>query len=225
MRHFIHICTIAIMGLWLTACNNATTRVDVAEDNLTPFIKSQLDKYPYITLQDFYKGCFQDYFGPAHIISDTSKVYQYITYELSTIDSISDDYFEPCYAHGNYYRVSLSVIRDSIIPINAYTDAFIRSTLDTLPSIDNNWIDNWNKSASLIKKAAQEAQHHCLLNHFEQDSIMIDSLLRKGEYVVHHSNTFNRHHHPHYRIIRSDIFEKEILPLISAHIQSKQPSL
>lgn len=31
----------------------------------------------------------------------------------------------------------------------------------------------------------------------------------------HHSKAFNEAYHPHYRIVRRDIFEKEILPLIT----------
>lgn len=33
--------------------------------------------------------------------------------------------------------------------------------------------------------------------------------------VRHHSKAFNEAYHPHYRIVRRDIFEKEILPLIT----------
>ena len=33
--------------------------------------------------------------------------------------------------------------------------------------------------------------------------------------VKHHSRAFNEAYHPHYRIVRRDIFEKEILPLIN----------
>jgi len=36
--------------------------------------------------------------------------------------------------------------------------------------------------------------------------------LSEGKYVVHHSRKFNQHYHPHYRIIRRDLFEEKILP-------------
>ena len=34
------------------------------------------------------------------------------------------------------------------------------------------------------------------------------------KYVVSHSDAFKTAYHPHYRIVRRDIFEQEILPLI-----------
>jgi hypothetical protein len=47
---------------------------------------------------------------------------------------------------------------------------------------------------------------------FSQDSTRIATLLQEGKYVVHHSEKFNKHYHPHYRIIRKDLFEEKILP-------------
>jgi hypothetical protein len=52
------------------------------------------------------------------------------------------------------------------------------------------------------------------LENFEEDLEMIHSVLKQGEYAVHHSETYNSEYHPHYRIIEKSIFEKEILPLI-----------
>ena len=42
-----------------------------------------LSNYPQSTLQDVYKSCFQDYFGPAHIISNREAARRYIEYELA----------------------------------------------------------------------------------------------------------------------------------------------
>ena len=51
---------------------------------------------------------------------------------------------------------------------------------------------------------------------------LADAMVRSAEgmptpdkkYVVSHSAAFREAYHPHYRIVRRDIFEQEILPLI-----------
>ena len=37
------------------------------------------------------------------------------------------------------------------------------------------------------------------------------------EYVMHHSKSYGVAYHPHYRIMRRDIFDKEILPYIKEY--------
>ena len=50
----------------------------------------------------------------------------------------------------------------------------------------------------------------------EEDRLAIESLLGEGRYAWHHSRAYNEHYRPHYRLIRRDIFERELLPLIEA---------
>ena len=52
------------------------------------------------------------------------------------------------------------------------------------------------------------------LEGYREDSTLLAHLLKEGKYVVHHSRKFNEHYHPHYRIIRRDLFEEKILPLL-----------
>ena len=46
------------------------------------FIRSYLSKYPEATLQDIYKGSFQDVFGPAHLLTNREAVKNYIIKEM-----------------------------------------------------------------------------------------------------------------------------------------------
>ena len=52
------------------------------------------------------------------------------------------------------------------------------------------------------------------LPHYSEDHRYIDSILSKGKYAVSHSPEFREAYHPHYRIVRRDIFEQSIKPLI-----------
>ena len=36
-------------------------------------LKEQIKNHPYQTLQDVYKSCYQDEYGPGHIIADESS--------------------------------------------------------------------------------------------------------------------------------------------------------
>ena len=50
----------------------------------TAFARIATD-YPMATLQDLYKSCFQDYFGPAHIVADREGAVRYIRQELAEL--------------------------------------------------------------------------------------------------------------------------------------------
>ena len=184
-------------------------------------ITEMIMERPEATLQDIYKSCFQDYFGPAHIIANRHSARDYIVKELLHATITDSSYYEPCGWRGNYVRVNLNVLTDSIISADAFAELFFRSTPNSTPVVDEQWINEWNKIASLVKEIVQEQaprlpRKMALIEHFERDSSLIDNLLKEGKYVMHHSEEYSNAYNPHYRIIRRDIFEQEILPLIES---------
>ena len=81
-------------------------------------LKEQIKNHPNQTLQDVYKSCYQDEYGPGHLISNESSCINSLYQE---INSIEKDYkpitlFEQTGLKGNYLRVDLTLIRDGIIP-------------------------------------------------------------------------------------------------------------
>lgn len=178
------------------------------QSGIAAHISRTVEKYPHITLVDIYKGAFQDYMGPAHIIPDSRTARTYIVKELETADTLMRDYYEPCSWMGNYYRVNLSVIKDGLVPLDTFTEAFVKSAkgVDTL--LIKEWKKVWDNALPAIRESAPN------ISCFEEDSVKIENLLQNGEYVIHHSSIFNEKYHPHYRIIEKKIFEKEILPLL-----------
>ena len=162
-----------------------------------------LRKYPDTSLQDVYKSCFQDYFGPAHAIASRDMARKYIEQELNS--AVCDDtcYYEPCGWRGNYYRVGLSAVADSLL------------TLDELA--DERWVNEWNRTLKIVRDVVKEnasriSRNSPLMRDFTADSTAIADMLAQGKYVVHHSDRYNELYHPHYRIVSRDIFEREILP-------------
>ena len=178
-------------------------------------VKEFFEKYPQATLQDVYKNNFQDYFGPAHIMARREGVLAYLNSELQQMDkeegSSSDlsgrKYYTPCGWRHNYYQVSLQVIKDGIMSVEEFADAFMAGG-GAAPQVSQQWIDEWEVIKGVVKDVAPD------LEGYKADAKKIDALLKEGKYVVHHSGKFEEAYRPHYRIIRGDIFENVVLPKI-----------
>lgn len=60
------------------------------------FVRTYLDRYPEATLQDIYKGSFQDVFGPAHLLRNREAVIKYIQYEIESSTPLTGEDYVPC---------------------------------------------------------------------------------------------------------------------------------
>ena len=202
-------------------------------------VKAFLERYPKATLQDVYKNNFQDVYGPAHIMASREGVIAYLERELkkmkienagpdiakqlsgansdgqvkscgSGVPHVKKDasyYYTPCGWRNNYYQVSLEVISDGLMSVEEFADAFIAGG-GAVPEVGREWQQEWD----LIKKCVKEVAPH--IEEYKKDDAKITALIKEGKYVVHHSTRYGEAYKPHYRIIRSDIFESAILPLI-----------
>ena len=170
------------------------------------FVRTYLQKYPEATLQDIYKGSFQDVFGPAHLLTNREAVKNYILKELEHAQTLEGEYYTPCGWQGNFYQVNLSVVQEGKIAIDELVDAFMESANAIDTTLTQAWIDEWKLLQQIVRSVSPD------LPGFEEDSTLLAHLLNHGKYVVHHSRKFNQHYHPHYRIIRKDLFEEKILP-------------
>lgn len=188
-------------------------------------VKRLLDSHPRATLQDIYKSCFQDRFGVAHALSDREKVEQYIVRETERAEQFEPQYIEPCGWRGDFVRVNLKAVRDGILTASELADAFMASQsmegerlLEGEQLLDGKltkngeqskngerplecWQSEWRDIMRAVRCVAPD------LADFQRDSTAIATLLAEGKYVMHHSKTYNEHYHPHYRIVRRDIFE------------------
>ena len=192
--------TITAVLILLFSCKETTS------ERIRTAVENQLNRYPESTLQDLYKNFFQDYFGPGHLIRDTTSAGAYLDSELASFDNTAGAYYEPTGYNGHFYRVHLAVIKEGIISRDALFDAFIRSVNKIQPIS----IEAWKKEWILIDSVIQTM--HLPLAHYTQDRENICSLLEQGKYVMHHSELFTKKYDPHYRIIEREIFLKEIFP-------------
>ncbi|MDR1121336.1 MAG: hypothetical protein LBM08_10505 [Dysgonamonadaceae bacterium] len=168
-------------------------------------VNRQLKEHPKSTLKDLYKSFFQDRFGPGHIITDISAAKNYLIQELDACSIISGEMIEPTGWQHNFYRVSLGVVKNSLIPHEILLDAFIRSANEVEPVTVEKWRKEWTQIETVIRAM------NLTLPDYETDRRDIDGRLQKGNFVGHHSEAYNRAYNPHYRIISRKIFEEEIL--------------
>ena len=172
------------------------------------FVCGYFEKYPEATLQDIYKGSFQDVFGPAHILTDRQAVIRYIESELKASTSFEEADYQPCGWQGNFYQVNLKVIADGRVPMDVFVDAFMASANGIDTTLTPAFVKDWQEVQQAVRTLRPQ------LEGYREDSTLLAHLLQEGKYVVHHSRKFNEHYHPHYRIIRRDLFEEKILPLL-----------
>ena len=193
---------ILLVSLWIAGLFSCTHPSSYRED----FVRIYIEKYPESTLQDIYKGSFQDIFGPAHILTDREAVTQYIKYEIATAEAWEEGDYTPCGWQGKFYQVNLKVIADGRVPMDDFVDAFMASANGIDTTLTQSFIEDWEKIQQAVRTVKPS------LDGFEKASTLLSNLLKEGKYVVHHSQKFNDHYHPHYRIIRKDLFEEKILP-------------
>lgn len=172
------------------------------------FVRTYLQRYPEATLQDIYKGSFQDIFGPAHILTNRKSVENYIQREIKSAEKFEEADYIPCGWQGNFLQVNLKVIADGRVPMDTFVNAFMASANGIDTALTKSFITDWHLMQQAVRKVSPNLQG------FEEDSTLLADLLEQGKYVVHHSRKFNEHYHPHYRIIRRDLFEEKILPML-----------
>ena len=185
------------------SCKNA-----LHTEKVVKVLEMMKERYPEARYRDVYKNFMQDYFGPGHILSDTTASGEYLRFELQKAKRFDGDLYEPTGYNGNFYRVNLSLIKDGIIDYDEYFSAFVRSAQGIIPMKIEEWQKEWEAIDGIIQSHGFDYEDE------ESDREMILKQLEEGDPVVHHSEQFNSTYSVHYRIISKDIFNKEILPKI-----------
>ena len=179
-------------------------------------IERQIKLYPETRVQDIYKSFCQDNLGPGHMIPNPEAARAYLESELKgyQLDLDSAKYEIPAERYvsvgdlGNYVRVDLSVVLDSLVDEETLLSAFTRSANEGKTLSEEEWKAKWASVAAVIRKDFPT------LPDSESELAAIDSLMAEGHFILHHSPIFEETYHPHYRIVARDIFEKELKPLL-----------
>ena len=177
--------------------------------NLSILIK-QIENHPKQTLQDVYKSCYQDEYGPGHLIPNETTA---INSLLQEINSIEEDYnpitlFEETGLNGNYLRVDLTLIQKEVVPFFVLFRALIISANIGSQKTDDDWSNIWTEIVDEIRNSTLTFEN------FEEDVVRLDEISKSKDKVVHHSELYENTYHPHYRIIEKSVFEKYVKPFI-----------
>ena len=174
-------------------------------------LREQIENHPNQTLQDVYKSCYQDEYGPGHLISNESSAINSLFQE---INSIEKDYNPPTLIektgiYGNYLRVDLTLVRDGIVPFFVLFRALTISAAIGGQKSDKNWDKIWNEIVQAIIDSDLRFEN------FEEDLKRLEIISKSDDKVVHHSEMYENTYHPHYRIIEKNVFNDVIKPYIN----------
>ena len=186
--------------------------VSCRPDPVRDAIEGQLRLYPATRVQDVYKDFCQDNLGPGHLIPNPEAARAYLLEELQACREERDGgvYVKPAVLSkevgdaGNYVRVDLAVVLDSLVDEATLLDAFVRSANEGQTASEEEWKAKWTAVAGTLRK------HFPDMPDLEEDLAAIDSLMSEGHYILHHSAAFEEAYRPHYRIVARDIFDTEL---------------
>ena len=175
------------------------------------FVTGLMEQYPKAHLLDIYKSCFQDFMGAEHLVNDPTSAKAYLDQELATTDisTLQPWYYEPCGPGGNYVRVSLRAVLEGKITAEQLLNAFVRSANASERPTVASWADRWHAILTVVENLAID-----LPNYQEEKMFIDEEVLAQGKYAISHSADYRETYAPHYRIIKRDIFEQEIKPLL-----------
>ncbi len=205
--------------------------VKIDRERVERVVRMQMERYPLSRLVDYYKNFFQDKFGPGHLISDTASAGAYLRRELAQMISEQDapDDCRVCISNEemqkepdnnfaeytgweqNYVRVNLQAVTEGKISYKSLSCALFESAR-TAPALS---IEDWTKEWRVIEQIVLKLNPS--LPDAKSESEQIYKMLKTGNYAVHHSEVYVKAYNPHYRLIKSEIFKKELSGCLEQH--------
>ena len=172
------------------------------KEALKKLILDEFSLHPEAELIDYYKLFFQGTFGPEHLIQNPDSAYKYLKDEIEKNTIFENELYQNISYLNNFYRVNLRVIKDRIVSLDEFFNAFLNSRKLKNKLSKQEWIEEWN----FIQKNILE-----LNIPFKNLKGQIDSLqikIKDNNLCFHHSITYKKKYHPHYRIISLKEFDK-----------------
>jgi len=193
--NLVSVASCMILIFFIASCKKSENEIRLA-------IEQQLQLYPESTLQDIYKSFFQDEYGPGHLLHNTVAARNYFERELSQMVSQGNYRPEPCGRGKNFVRAPLDLVKDGLIPADAYFSAFMAGATEFREPDIESWRENWGKILHAIEKMDLQ------LMNYEKDKRMLSEMLAEGKTMVHHSSRYGEKYRPHYRIMTRAAWEK-----------------
>lgn len=167
----------------------------IKKEKIRETVLNELKLHPKATLIDIYKNFFQGAFGPAHMINNPQSIIKYIKEEMQDNSPYDTVLWQKVGIDGDFIRVNLSLIKDSIVSLEKLADAFIKTANNCKQPSLNFWKKEWLLIMNVIKEMDLSIANS------EADKIYLQNMLNKGKMVVHHSDIYIKEYNPHYRLI------------------------
>ena len=185
---FLFVCA-AVM---LVAC---VTKLPNEKAAIRSMCEEIAKNYPQATLQDVYKTCFQDFFGPNHLQMDTAVAHQYLKAEIATTetqDLSAMPKYEPTGFRHRFTRVNLSLVHSGEMSEEELFARFVEAA-----GTNNAFSDKWEEEWQMIETIALEVQPAWADSTLQNELRYAASV----QSAVRHSEAFRQAYYPHYRII------------------------
>lgn len=177
-------------------------------DSISQAVARQIELCPAVHYRDIYKLYMQDYFGPGHMVADTTAAGAYLRREMNEAPTLGGPLYEPTGHRGEFVRVNLSAVKSGLVPYEVFFNAFVESVNSIQPPGAEEWRAVWCEvdsvmTASGITFPDEDAERKALAVQCAE-----------GNFIGRHSEDYNKAMQYHYRIISRPIFEQRILPLL-----------
>ena len=105
--------------------------------------------------------------------------------------------------------MNIGLVKDGTIPYDVFFDAFVKSVSGIVPPTPEYWMGVWSRVDSVIGDMGWKFDNE------QTDREAMAKQFAEGNYIVHHSEAYNKAVNFHYRIISRQLFEEKILPYLT----------
>lgn len=198
MKHNPTVKFVVLTAILLAVYAQDCIAASLPEDAVRTLCEYMVRTYPQATLQDLYKTCYQDFFGPGHMVTDSVSALKYIHGEMEEIKANGEDangeriIDEPTGFRHRFVRIDLRrIVRGEMSEVEVLR-RFMEAA-NTATPVHDNWAAEWLQ-IELIALQVHPQWADAALQTALHDAA-------KANRAVHQSQAYRTAYHPHYRIV------------------------
>ena len=172
------------------------------DNRIVELASHELDLHPEARLDDLYKLFYQGTFGPSHIMEDQAVALRFLAEEIDC-DEFDQVLWQDVSYMENFFRINLVIVKNRQILIDDLFRALVASSRIGAALSHDEWKEEWYRIESVLRDSLPEEI-------FTPESSMVVKEAVEGGKLVHHSASYKRSYHPHYRVISREWFERLI---------------
>jgi len=172
------------------------------ENRIVELASHELDLHPAANLVDLYKLFYQGTFGPKHLMEDQAVALRFLAEEIDC-DEFDQVLWQDVSYMENFFRLNLVLVKNRQVLIDDLFRALVASSRIGASITGEVWGLEWQKIEGVLRDSLPESVFT------PESTIVVREALESGQ-LLHHSSYYKRIHHPHYRVISREWFERLI---------------